>query len=52
MPDSVSLSARSIVACLRVAAWQQGQRLITDPAADLEVVAAIRAQGVEVVISA
>ncbi len=34
------------------AAWQQGQRLITDPAADLEVVAAIRAQGVEVVISA
>ena len=49
MADHTKLKA---YASFRVAAWQQGQRLITDPAADLEVVAAIRAQGVEVVISA
>lgn len=49
MADQTKLNAH---ASFRVAAWQQGQRLITDPAADLEVVAAIRAQGVEVVISA
>lgn len=49
MADHTKLNAH---ASFRVAAWQQGQRLITDPAADLEVVAAIRAQGVEVVISA
>ena len=39
-------------ASFRVCAWPRVQRLVTDPAADPEVVAAIRAQGVEVVLSA
>lgn len=36
-------------ASFRVAAWRAGQRLVTDAAADPAIVAAIRAQGVEVV---
>ena len=39
-------------ASFRVCPWTQVQRLVTDPAADPDVVAAIRAQGVEVVLSA
>ncbi|VFR31007.1 Glycerol-3-phosphate regulon repressor GlpR [plant metagenome] len=38
-------------ASFRICAWDNVQRLVTDPAADPDVVAAIRAQGVEVVIS-
>lgn len=48
MADHTKLCAH---ASFRVCAWTQVQRLITDPAADPKVLASIRAQGVDVVIS-
>ncbi|MGO1251782.1 MAG: DeoR/GlpR family DNA-binding transcription regulator [Alcaligenes aquatilis] len=48
MADHTKLSA---YASFRICSWSQVQRLITDPAADPAVIASIRAQDVEVIIS-
>lgn len=48
MADHTKLKA---YASFRICEWSQVQRLITDPAADPEVVAAIRDQGVEVLLA-